>query len=77
MREEKEDFIAVQETHTEKNLRRKGTMPGYVFIEIIHSSFHGIAIYDNYSFSNCCVLYQDHSYDVHTLTVEVDEIVII
>jgi hypothetical protein len=34
MREEKEDIIAVQETHavSEENLRRRGTMSRYVFI---------------------------------------------
>jgi exonuclease III len=39
MREEKEDIIAVQETHavSEENLRKRETMSCYVFIGAIYS----------------------------------------
>jgi transcription antitermination factor NusG len=45
MHEEKVNIIGVQETHTvsEEYIRRRGTMPGYVFIEVIYNSVHGIA----------------------------------
>jgi hypothetical protein len=71
MLEEKGEIKAVHETHTEfeENLRSRGTMPGYVFIGTINSSIHGIATYVEDSFSYYRVLYQDHSYDVLTLTV--------
>jgi exonuclease III len=60
MRKEKVDIIAVQETHTEENLQRRGTMPGYVFNGVIYSSVHGIATYDKVSLSNDYhVLYQE------------------
>jgi hypothetical protein len=29
------------------------------------------------SFSNCCILHQDHSHDVHTLAVEVDGTIVV
>jgi hypothetical protein len=46
--------------------------PVYTLIESVYSKVHGIATYVKASFSNCHVLYQDHSHDVHTLAVEVD-----
>jgi exonuclease III len=52
-------------------------MSGYLYITAIYSRFHGIAMYEKDSFSNCRVLYQDHSYDLYILSLEVGEIVIV
>jgi hypothetical protein len=43
----------------------------------VYSNLHGIATYVKASFSNCCVDYQDHSHDVHTLAVEVDGTIVV
>jgi hypothetical protein len=66
MHDEDINIVTVQETHAgyEENLRRRGTIPGYTLI--------GAVTYVEASFSNCRVLYQDHSHDVQTLAVEVD-----
>jgi hypothetical protein len=73
MREKKEDVIAVQKTHavSEENYELCPV------IGAIYSSVHGIETYVKDSFSNSRILYPDHSYNVHILAVEVDEIVIV
>jgi exonuclease III len=74
-----EDIVTVQETHagSEKNLRRRETISGYTLIGAVYSNVHGIATYVKASFSNCRVLYQDHSHDVHILAVEVDRTIVV
>jgi exonuclease III len=74
MHDEDKDIVAVQETHagSEENLRVRGTIPGYTLIGAVYSNVHGIATYVKASFSNCRVLYQDHSHDVHTSAIVVN-----
>jgi Reverse transcriptase (RNA-dependent DNA polymerase)/Endonuclease-reverse transcriptase len=79
MREEDVDVIAVQETHasSEESLRRRGTLPGYTLIGAIYSDVHGIATYVRASLSNCRIVFQENSSNVHTLAIEVDETIIV
>jgi hypothetical protein len=46
-------------------------------IGAVYSNVHGITTYVKASFSNCRVLYQDHSHDVHTLAVKVDGTIVV
>jgi Reverse transcriptase (RNA-dependent DNA polymerase)/Endonuclease-reverse transcriptase len=73
------DIVAIQETHasSDENLQRRGTLPGYSLIGAIHSSVHGIATYVRTSIPNCRIIFQDHSFDVQTLAIEVDGITVI
>jgi hypothetical protein len=46
-------------------------------IGAVYNNVHGIATYVKVSFSNCRVLYQDHSHDVHNLAVKVDGTIVV
>jgi hypothetical protein len=72
-------IVTVQETQagSEENFRRRGTIAGYTLIGPLYSNVHDIATYVKASFSNCHVIYQDHSHDVHTLAVEVDVTIVV
>jgi hypothetical protein len=67
--------LAVQETHavSERNQKEEklcwATYVAPTNIWAINSSVHSIAHYVKDSFSNCYVLYQDHSYNVHTFRI--------
>jgi exonuclease III len=80
MHDEDIDIVTVQETHarSEENLRRRGIIYQDILNSgAVYSNLHGIATYVKASFSNCCVDYQDHSHDVHTLAVEVDGTIVV
>jgi hypothetical protein len=79
MHDEDINIVTVQETHagSEENLRKRGTIPGYTLIGAVYNNVHGIATYVKASFSDCRVLYQDHSHDVHTLAVKVDGTIVV
>jgi hypothetical protein len=46
-------------------------------IRAVNSNVYGIATYVKSSFSNCHVLYPDHSRDLHTLAVEFDGTIVV
>jgi hypothetical protein len=74
------DIVTVQETHagSEENLRRIGTIPGYSFIGLqLRTGHRNIRQSIFLQLPYCRVPYQDHSYDVHSLPVEVDGTIVV
>jgi hypothetical protein len=71
MLEEKVDVNTVQETHTEsaESLSRRGYLTGFTLVGAVYSSVHGIATYIRSNLSNWCIVYQDHTNNVHVLNV--------
>uniref|UniRef100_A0A1B0D7V9 Uncharacterized protein n=1 Tax=Phlebotomus papatasi TaxID=29031 RepID=A0A1B0D7V9_PHLPP len=80
MRDERVDIIAIQETHTisDENLRSRGSIPGYVLVDAIHSAVHhGVATYIKSSIPNCNVVYKDCTDNIHVLAIEVSGVTVI
>ncbi|XP_055714426.1 uncharacterized protein LOC129808680 [Phlebotomus papatasi] len=79
MRDERVDIITIQETHTisDENLRSRGSIPGYVLVDAIHSAVHGVATYIKSSIPNYNVVYKDCTDNIHVLAIEVSGVTVI